>query len=210
MRLKVPRASEGGGVASAVDLSAGPIHSDPGSYLSPDLRTASEMVTNTNGSGSSINVNTFGMIGLLGDVDDGVYVWDLTRTNPGQNDKMGLLLGFYDSADTSRNIMGGLFEATGNRAVNTSTGASVVADTQNTVDRVKASVVVRTDENGDRVIGPGFLDAYSGTTLLSTYAMEETHVVTGTLRKVCAVRRGTSGTPAGDFGYTLTEQRHAL
>lgn len=201
----------GGGAVVAgpttVDLSSGTVLLDPGTYLTPDNRTASEVVTNTNGSSTSINVADMAMIDLEGDTDDGTYIWDLTRNNPGTLDKMGLLLGFFDSASTGRNIMGGMFETASARAVNTSIAATMAADTQSTLTRVRVSVDLRTDESGDRVIGPGKVAAYNGSTLLALYTMEETHTITGTLRKACGVRRGTAGSPAGDFEYTLTEER---
>jgi len=204
------RPSQGGASApTPVDLSAGTILLDPGSYLSPDTRTDEEITTNTNGSSTSINVADMTMLEVVGSTEDGTYIWDLTRNNPGSLDRMGLLLGFFDSDSTARNIMGGMFETASIRAVNTSIAATMVADTQSTLTRVRVSVDVRTDESGDRVIGPGKVAAYNGLTLLKLYTMEEAHTVTGTLRKACGVRRGTSGSPVGDFEYTLTEEFRA-
>lgn len=202
-----PGSGSGTPTPTTKDLSSGSILRDPGSYLTPDNRTASEVVTNTNGSASSINIADMAMIDLEGETVDGTYIWDLTRNNPGSLDKMGLLLGFYDSANTDRNILGGMFETATNRTVNTSTAATLVADTQSTLTRVRVSVDLRTDGSGNRVIGPGTLAAYNGTTLLALYTMGGTHTITGTLQKACGVRRGTAGAPAGDVEYELTEER---
>jgi hypothetical protein len=199
-------AAAGGPVATPVDLSAGAILLDPGSYISS--RSASAVVTNTNGSSSSINVVNMAMIDLGGDTSDGVYTWDLTRTDPGSLDKMGLLLGFFDSASTSRNILGGIFETVSVREINTGIGSSLVSATNNNLTRVVVSVRLGTDESSKRIIGPGWLEAYNGSSLIDVKSMEEVHVITGTLRKACGVRRGTAGAPVGDFGYTLTELKH--
>jgi hypothetical protein len=208
MRYKVPEATAAAGAATAIDLSGKTILLDPGSYLDPDNRTSTNIPTNDNGAVNSLNANTFAMLDLDGDTDDGLYVWDLTRDNAGTLDKMGLLLGFYDSSNTAKNILGGMFETASVRTVNVSSTSAVTATTESTLTRVEVSVHLRTDGSGDRVIGPGTLEAYNGTTKLDCYEMLGRWTVTpANLKKVCAVRRGASGSPSGDFDYTLTEVR---
>jgi hypothetical protein len=204
----VPAGGGGAAVSTAVDLSSGSVLPDPGSYI--DTRSSTSITTTTNGSGTNTNVSTFAYIDLEGATDDGLYTWELERTNAGQNDKTGMILGFFDSASFSRSCMAGIMETTSVRALDRADGTTIQPTNNNLIAKCKVQIRLSTNEDGNRVIGPGWIDTYAADdTLLETDELAA-HIVSGTLRKVAGIRRGTSGAPAGTFDYTLTESQAAL
>ena len=208
MRSLTPPPAAAAGGATTVDLSSGAILLDPGSYIA--TRSSTSITTTTNGSGSNTNVGTFAYIDLEGATDDGLYTWELERTNAGQNDKTGMVLGFFDSASFTRSCMAGIMETLSVRALDRADGTTISPTNNNLIAKCKVQIRLSTNEDGNRVIGPGWVYAYAADdTLLETDELAA-HIVSGTLRKVAGIRRGTSGAPAGTFNYTLTESKAAL
>jgi hypothetical protein len=202
------RGGSGGAVAATeVNLADATVVSDSGGFI--DNITSTNVLTTTNGTGSSTTLSNAPLLSLGGDISDGLHTFDFTRDNPGGSDKVGLLFGFDDSASTARVLVGGMFETgSGNRETDVANNDTIAFVTTTALTRVKTTVKISTDASGARIIGPGWLEAYNGSALIGAPVfLDAQHTVTGTLRKVCRIRRGTSGSPVGDLDYTVTQVR---
>jgi hypothetical protein len=202
-------ASASGPVASAVDLSISPavVLSDPGGYI--DTISATSVLSTSAGSSSSAQLSNATTIKIDDDLVDGIYTFDLTRDNPGELDKIGLLVGFLDDASNGRIMVGGLFETGAAREIDRAIANTLQYTTQPTIDRARVVIRLATNSSGARQIGPGWAEAYAGETLLESYDLSKMHTVTGNLRKIVKLRRGVAGA-VGEFEYTLTQSRADL